>query len=59
MDKDVEEDSEELEDAEGTEGVIQEGTGTLFDNLEDDNAALRVRKLRTLILKNKCTINIK
>ncbi|QUY57649.1 DNA gyrase subunit A [Chryseobacterium arthrosphaerae] len=39
MDKDVEEDSEELEDAEGTEGVIQEGTGTLFDNLEDDNAA--------------------
>ncbi|WP_278379998.1 DNA gyrase subunit A [Chryseobacterium arthrosphaerae] len=39
MDKDVEEDSEEVEDAEGTEGVIQEGTGTLFDNLEDDNAA--------------------
>lgn len=39
MDKDVEDDSEELEDAEGTaEGVIQEGTGTLFDNLEDDNA---------------------
>ncbi len=39
MDKDVEDDSEELEDAEGTEDVIQEGTGTLFDNLEDDNAA--------------------
>lgn len=39
MDKDVEDDSEELEDVEGTEDVIQEGTGTLFDNLEDDNAA--------------------
>lgn len=38
MDKDVEDDSEELEDAEGVEGVVQEGTGTLFDNLEDDDA---------------------
>ncbi|OCA80239.1 DNA gyrase subunit A [Chryseobacterium contaminans] len=37
MDKDVEEDSEEIEDAEGTEGETQEGVGSLFDNLEDDN----------------------
>lgn len=37
MDKDVEEDSEEFEETGETEGVILEGTGTLFDNLEDDN----------------------
>ena len=40
MDKDVEEDSEEIEGDEGVEeieGGIKEGTGTLFDNLEDDN----------------------
>ncbi|MGH1517329.1 DNA gyrase subunit A [Chryseobacterium sp. JK1] len=40
MDKDVEEDSEEIEGNEGgeeIEGGIKEGTGTLFDNLEDDN----------------------
>ncbi|MCS4304617.1 DNA gyrase subunit A [Chryseobacterium pennae] len=39
MDKDVEEDSEEFNEAEGAEGEVQEGTGTLFDNLEDDNTA--------------------
>ncbi|WP_336687485.1 DNA gyrase subunit A [Chryseobacterium bernardetii] len=39
MDKDVEEDSEEIEDVEGVEGEVQEGMGSLFDNLEDDNEA--------------------
>ncbi|MFZ4928721.1 DNA gyrase subunit A [Chryseobacterium sp. Mn2064] len=40
MDKDVEDDSEEIEgneEAGEVEGEIKEGTGTLFDNLEDDN----------------------
>lgn len=40
MDKDVEEDSEEIEGAEGeeeTENGIQEGMESLFDNLEDNN----------------------
>lgn len=39
MDKDVEEDSEEIEDVEEIEGEVQEGMGSLFDNLEDDNEA--------------------
>ncbi|MEJ5104226.1 DNA gyrase subunit A [Chryseobacterium sp. MYb328] len=39
MDKDVEEDSEEFNETEGAEEEVQEGTGTLFDNLEDDNTA--------------------
>lgn len=40
MDKDVEEDSEEMDGNEGAElaeGEVQEGMGSLFDNLEDDN----------------------
>ncbi|AZA89563.1 DNA gyrase subunit A [Chryseobacterium nakagawai] len=40
MDKDVEEDSEEIDGIEGvdeTEGEIQEGMESLFDNLENDN----------------------
>ncbi|WP_347218865.1 DNA gyrase subunit A [Chryseobacterium sp.] len=40
MDKDVEEDSEEMdgvEDVEGTEGEVQEGMESLFDNLEGEN----------------------
>lgn len=36
MDKDVEEDSEELEGAEATEGEVQEGMESLFDNLENE-----------------------
>ncbi|RXM51164.1 MULTISPECIES: DNA gyrase subunit A [unclassified Chryseobacterium] len=39
MDKDVEEDSEEIEGMEDAEGEVQEGMESLFDNLEDDNAA--------------------
>ncbi|SDI92087.1 DNA gyrase subunit A [Chryseobacterium jejuense] len=39
MDKDVEEDSEEIEGAEDVEGEVQEGMESLFDNLENDNAA--------------------
>lgn len=39
MDKDVEEDSEDIEDVEEIEGEVQEGMGSLFDNLEDDNEA--------------------
>lgn len=38
MDKDVEEDSEEIEGIEDAEGEVQEGMESLFDNLEDDNA---------------------
>ncbi len=38
MDKEVEDDSEEIEEgAERLEGEIEEGVGSLFDNLEDDN----------------------
>lgn len=40
MDKDVEEDSEEIDGNEGAElaeGEVQEGMGSLFDNLDDDN----------------------
>ena len=40
MDKDVEEDSEEIEGLEGaeeTEGEVQEGMESLFDNLENDD----------------------
>ncbi|WP_250254026.1 DNA gyrase subunit A [Chryseobacterium sp. Marseille-Q3244] len=40
MDKDVEEDSEEMDGIEGvdeTEGEVQEGMESLFDNLENDN----------------------
>ncbi|MGE8552699.1 MAG: DNA gyrase subunit A [Chryseobacterium jejuense] len=41
MDKDVEEDSEEIDGIEGeelAEGEVQEGMESLFDNLENDNA---------------------
>ncbi|MBP2615479.1 DNA gyrase subunit A [Chryseobacterium jejuense] len=37
MDKDVEEDSEEIEGMEDAEGEVQEGMESLFDNLENDN----------------------
>ncbi|WP_185269427.1 DNA gyrase subunit A [Chryseobacterium bernardetii] len=39
MDKDVEEDAEEIEGMEDAEGEVQEGMESLFDNLEDDNSA--------------------